>query len=174
MPRIHPIEYETANERQKKEFEDQINKNGRITNMKRTLLHSPIAFQALMEWYPLRDETLKFISERELNLFAHSISTQNNCLVCSTFFRKILIDSGENPDKPFLSKKEELLLEFGGHCVVNSTEISDELFDGLKAYFSEKQIVVLTAFAALMIATNLINSVLKVELDDYLLSYKER
>ncbi len=40
--------------------------------------------------------------------------------------------------------------------------------------FDEKQIVVLTAFAGLMIATNLINSALNVDLDDYLTSYKER
>lgn len=174
MPRVSAIDYEAADESIKAEFDNQINKNGRITNMKRTLLHSKPAFQALMEWYPLRDELLKFLSEREFNLFAYSISTQNNCLVCSTFFRKILIDSGENPDTSLLTEKETLLLEFGRQCATDPNTINDDLFYALKIQFTEMQIVVLTAFAGLMIATNLINNVLEVDLDDYLLSYTER
>ena len=34
---------------------------GRITNMKRTLLHSVPAFEALMTWYPLRDTVRPFL-----------------------------------------------------------------------------------------------------------------
>ena len=71
---------------------------GRITNMKRTLLHSLPAFHALMEWYPLRDTVQPFLGERLTHLFAHAVSTETDCLICSTFFRRLLIESGENPD----------------------------------------------------------------------------
>jgi len=174
MARITPLEYENASLQVRNEFEDQINKNGRITNMKKTLLHSLPAFHALMEWYVLRDELLRFIGERELNLFAHSISVGNNCLVCSTFFRKILIDSGDDPDQPELSDQDQTLIDFGRRCVNNPNDVDDALYSRLAAFFTDEQIVSLTAFAGLMIATNLINSALKVDLDDYLIAYARR
>jgi len=174
MPRITLVEYEGTSAEIKKEFEDQISKNGRITNMKRTLLHSLPAFHALMEWYPLRTELLGFISERGLNLFAHAISAENHCLVCSTFFRKILIDGGDNPDNPRISEKEQVLIDFGRQCVTEPNGVDDALFTRLKGFFDEKQIVLLTAFTGLMIATNLINSVLKVDLDEYLSDYTKK
>ena len=41
----------------------------------------------------------------------------------------------------------------------------------MKKHWSEEQIVAITAFATIMIATNLINKVLQVELDEYLRPY---
>ena len=38
-------EYESSSEEVKREYEDQIAKHGRITNMKRTLLHNIPAFK---------------------------------------------------------------------------------------------------------------------------------
>ncbi len=49
-----------------------------------------------MEWYPLRDEVAGFLGDRATTLFAHAISTQSDCLICSTFFRRILIDVGDS------------------------------------------------------------------------------
>jgi len=174
MARIVPVEFENADALVKKEFEDQIKRNGRVTNMKRTLLHSLPSFHALMEWYPLRDELLKFIDERAFDIFAYAISRENQCLVCSTFFRKIIIDSGDNPDALNLSDREKVLIDFGSQCVNGANNIDDELFNRLKSFFSEAQIVALTAFAGLMIATNLVNNVLRVDLDEYLISYAKR
>ncbi len=71
----------------------------RITNMKRTLLHSVPAFDALMTWYALRDAVQPFLGERLTAIFAHAISAETDCLICSTFFRRLLIESGENPDR---------------------------------------------------------------------------
>ena len=174
MARISPVEFENADALVRKEFDDQIKKNGRVTNMKRTLLHSLPSFHALMEWYPLRDELLKFIDERAFDIFAYAISKENQCLLCSTFFRKVIIDSGDNPDALNLSDKEKALIDFGSLCVSGANNIDDELFKRLKSFFSDAQIVALTAFAGLMIATNLINTALKVDLDEYLVSYTKR
>ena len=174
MTRINPVEYDNAQALVKKEFEDQIQKHGRITNMKRTLLHSLPAFHALMEWYPLRTELLKFVEEREFNLLSYAISEQNDCLICSAFFRKILIDNGDSPDEPNLTNRERVLIEFGKRCVTKPNDIDDALYEQLKEYFSDAEIVALTAFTGLMIATNLINNVLKVDLDEYLITYTKR
>ncbi len=51
MAYISQVSYETATPEQKREFDDQIKRHGRITNMKKTLLHSIPSFKALMEWY---------------------------------------------------------------------------------------------------------------------------
>src|SRR3954469_6474816 len=73
---------------------------GRITNMKRALLGHVPSFDAYMEWYTLRDEIEPFIGERAVSLFSYAISDANDCLVCSVFFRKILIEAGDDPDNP--------------------------------------------------------------------------
>lgn len=174
MARIQPIEYEGASSAVKEQFDDQIAKHGRITNMKKTLLHSLPAFHALMEWYPLRDSVLGFLDDKSVNYFCHAISSQNNCLICSTFFRKILIDAGEDPDNLVLSEKEQILIDFGRCCVTDASKIDDAMYLKLCKYFNDEQIVLLTAFAGLMIATNLINNALQVDLDEYLDSYTRR
>jgi hypothetical protein len=103
MSYLPMTEYETAGADAKREYDDQIAHNGRVTNMKRTLLHNVSAFHAYMEWYTLKDQIVPFIGERALSLFAFAISNANECLICSTFFRKILVDSGDDPDNPSLS-----------------------------------------------------------------------
>lgn len=168
------VEYEKASINAKNEYDDQIAKHGRITNMKKTLLHSVPSFKALMEWYPLRDEVQKVVGELATNVFAYGISYQNNCLVCSTFFRKILRDNGKDPDNLVLDETSKLLLDYGNACVDKPTVVSKELFTRMKNRFNEQEIVLLTAFAGLMIATNLINNALEVDLDDYLELYTKK
>lgn len=171
MARIPMVEYETASPQAKKEYDDQIAKHGRITNMKKTLLNNIPSFKALMEWYTLRDELALFLDDFSINIFSYAISSENSCLICSNFFKKILVDGGKDPNGSDLSEKEALLCEFGRACVDYPNEISNEMFSELKKFFTDEQIVTLTAFAGLMIATNLINNVLKVDLDGYLENY---
>src|SRR3990170_8256435 len=98
MPRIRPVEYAEATPGVRAAHDEVVREHGRITNMKRTLLHSLPAFHALMEWYPLRDTVAPFLDERLVDLFAHAISTESDCLICSTFFRRTLIEAGQDPD----------------------------------------------------------------------------
>ena len=58
--------------------------------MKLTLLHSVPAYHALMEWVPLEKTLEAFLGERAVNFFCYAISEENDCLLCSAFFRKIL------------------------------------------------------------------------------------
>ncbi|PJZ55224.1 SDR family oxidoreductase [Leptospira adleri] len=64
MSRISLTEYETSPQEVKEQYERQIEKNGKITHMKRTLLHSLPSYKAYMEWYVLRDEIVLFLGER--------------------------------------------------------------------------------------------------------------
>jgi alkylhydroperoxidase family enzyme len=49
--------------------------------------------------------------------------------------------------------------------------VPDDLFARLQSYLDDQQIVALTAFGALMLATNVVNNALEVELDEYLEPY---
>jgi alkylhydroperoxidase family enzyme len=51
--------------------------------------------------------------------------------------------------------------------------VPDGLFARLAAMFTDEQIVALTAFGALMVATNVFNNALDVELDGYLEPYQK-
>lgn len=174
MPRIPTVEYKNASPEAKREYDKQIIKHGRITNMKKTLLNDVKSFQVLMEWYPLRDRVAEIVGDFAVNVFCHAISSYNNCLICSTFFRRLLKDEGFDPDNLVLDQTCQLLADYGQACVSQPTVISDELFNRMKNRFSDSEIVLITSFAGMMIATNLINNALEVELDDYLTSYTKR
>ncbi|HRR89404.1 MAG TPA: hypothetical protein P5161_01305 [Eubacteriales bacterium] len=173
MERVKMIDYDSANAEQKAAFREQVEKHGRMTNMKKTLLNHMPSFYVLMKWYELRDLTVKLIGEFSTNLFAYAVSDANDCLICSTFFRKILIDSGYDPDNLKLSETDAALYEFA-RAAATHAEVTEELFGRLKRYFDDSGIVLLTAFAGQMIATNLVNNMLKVPLDEYLVPYTKR
>ena len=121
-----------------------------------------------MTWYDLRDAVVPFLGERLTMLFAHAISAGTDCLVCSTFFRRLLIDSGEDPESLRLDDWEQTVVDYGRQLAVDPHGVSDDLFARLAARLEPDQIVALTAFGGLMVATNLFNNALRVDLDDYL------
>jgi alkylhydroperoxidase family enzyme len=168
MARIPPLPYEQAPPAARPELDRQLARSGRLTNMKRTLAHSPVALNALMQWYALRDEVAPFLGERLTTLFAHAISVQTDCLICSTFFRRALSQAGEDPDRLTLDAREQTVVAYGRQLARDPNSVSDELYDALAAYLRPEQIVSLTAFGGLMVATNLFNNALRVDLDDYL------
>jgi alkylhydroperoxidase family enzyme len=173
VPRIHPLSYEDASPPARAEFEKQIREHGRMTNMKMTLAHSWPALRALMEWYPLRDEVAAFLGDRLTTIFAHAISTETDCLVCSTFFRRALAEAGEDPESFALDAWEQTVVDFGQRIARDAHGVSDELYARLAARLHPDQIVALTAFAGIMIATNIFNDVLRVDLDEYLQAYRK-
>jgi len=173
MPRIRPVDHEAATPAQRVAYDDVVRGHGRITNMKRTLLHSLPAFHALMEWYPLHDTVEPFLGERLTTIFAHAISADSDCLICSTFFRRILADAGEDPDTFALDAREQLVVDFGRCLAAPAARVPAELYARLSAEFTDEQIVALTAFGAMMLATNVFNNALEVDLDEYLEPYRK-
>jgi alkylhydroperoxidase family enzyme len=173
MPRIPPLENDAAPPETRAAAEAHVRNHARMTNMKRTLLHSLPAFHALMEWYPLRDTVQPFLGERLTTLFAHAISAETDCLICSTFFRRMLIQTGDNPDRLKLDDREAAVLEFARALAVSPFKVPEDVYRRLEAQFQRTQIVALTAFGALMVATNVVNNALDVDLDEYLQPYRK-
>ena len=174
MPRIQPVDYEAASAAQRAAHEKHERDHGRMTNMKRTLLHSLPSFHALMEWYTLRDTVRPFLGDRGATIFSHAISAETDCLICSTFFRRILIDAGEDPDELVLDQREQLLVDFGRQLAKDPKGVDDALYARLTSEFSPDEIVALTAFGSIMLATNIFNDALRVDLDAYLEPYRRQ
>jgi alkylhydroperoxidase family enzyme len=172
MARVPPLPVEAAAPEARAELERQVAAHGRTTNMKRTLAHSPVALSALMTWYPLRDAVKAFLGDRATVLFAHAVSAQTDCLICSTFFRRVLIDAGEKPDDLTLEDRERAVVDYGRQLARDANGVSDELFGRLRSFLEPDQVVTLTAFGGLMIATNVVNNALRVDLDEYLWPYR--
>ena len=173
MARVAPIPYEQTDAQARAEWDRIVATHGRMTNMKQTLAHSATALKALMQWYPLCDEVEAFLGHRATMLFVHAISSQNQCLICSTFFRRILIEEGEDPDRLELNEQEQAIVDYGRQLTRDANAVSDALFERLQSFLSPKQLVLLTAFGGLMVATNLFNNALKIELDDYLEPFRQ-
>jgi hypothetical protein len=146
---------------------------GAITTMKATLLSHVPSFTAYMQWYVLRDDLVPFIGERAVSLFSYAISDENDCLVCSVFFRRILIDNGEDPDNPQVTEAEQLLIDWGRLIARSPNAIPAAVYERLEATFNPQLRVLLVAFAGQMIATNLFNMVGKVPLDEVLYEYRK-
>ncbi|MBO9578176.1 MAG: hypothetical protein J7480_05345 [Microbacteriaceae bacterium] len=147
---------------------------GRLTNQKAVMLGHLPTFEVYMGWYPLFDELAAEIGERPVHLFAHAISDANECLICSVFFRRILIDGGDDPDEPRTTPLEDVLLEFGRACVRTPAAIPAELYARVEEHVPSAQArLKLVSFAGQMAATNLFNSVGKVPLDEVLYGYRK-
>ncbi len=172
MARIKLVTETELSQSIKLAFEDHVKKyGGRITNMKATLGHSLPAFQVYMEWYTLYEEVKKILGVRLAYLYAWSISLASNCPLCSTFFRKIIIDAGENPENLELSPQEEIILNFGSAIAGHQGIIEDEVYNKVSEVYTKKEMVLLIAFAGQMIATNIFSNVIETDIDEYLADY---
>jgi len=172
MPRVDPLPREQAPPASHPEWDRQVQAHGRMTNMKRTLARNPVALEAYMRWYPLRDEVRKFLGPELTVYFAHAISSESDCLICSTYFRKNMVDAGLDPDDLTLTERDMVILEFGRQIARDPHGVDDDLYARVAGILDADQILTLTAFAGLMVATNIVNDVLLVELDDYLAGYR--
>lgn len=91
MPRVKKINPDTAPEEVKKAIADHLAKGHRLTNGKLTLLHSVPAFNAIkVGSYDLDDELASIIGKRAADIYEYAISSANDCIVCTVYFKKLL------------------------------------------------------------------------------------
>jgi hypothetical protein len=172
MSHIPLIDYDTASDEIRATHDAEVKVRGRMTNMKRTLLHSPAAHRIYAEWFTLRAE-LAGISDRPIWIFSHAISKACKSKIAITFFRRALINNGFNPDALVLSEEEALLDAFGKAIVADSNAIPAEIWAQLKQRYDAKTLVDLVAFAGIMLATAVFNNVVEVDFDPELEAFAE-
>ncbi|MBQ7485922.1 MAG: hypothetical protein IJT77_00315 [Clostridia bacterium] len=165
MARISMINPETAGEDVRQALDAHVAAGYRVTNEKRTLLHNIPCFEALeVQSYAVDRELQRLVGKRAADFFEYAISLENDCLVCSTYFGKLLRQNGITDFEHFdFTEDEKLLIEFGRAIARNPKGVSDELFERLRARFDEETIVVLTTMGVFMIANNYFNDILQVE-----------
>lgn len=172
MPRIQPLTSEQTTPAIQAAFDKHVQEHhSRITNMKATMGRSPLAFAIYMQWYDLYEQIIQLVGNRSAYLFAHAISNGSNCPLCTTYFRKLIMENGEKPEQLQLTEQEQQLLDFGSAIAVHNGHISDEVYAPITARFNETEIVLLTCFAGQMIATNVFSNVMEIQIDDYLAPY---
>ena len=172
MARINPVSPTEANASIKAAFKEHTEKyQARITNMKATLAKSLPSFEVYMQWYVLYQELEKLLGKRMASFYAYAVSHATECPLCSTFFRKIIIESGEDPDSVMLTEDENKLLNFGSAIAQTQGHITDEVYDSINKKYSEEEMVLLIGFAGQMIATNIFNNVIETQIDDYLIEF---
>lgn len=172
MARITPVDEAGLKPSIKVAFERHVQGyQARITNMKATLGHSLLAFEVYMQWYPLYQETERILGKRLAYLYAYAISQAADCPLCSTFFRKIIIDAGEKPESIELSPSQRNVLDFGGSIARYHGNVADHVYQAVAKNYTEQEMVVLVAFAGQMIATNVFNNVIETDIDEYLVDY---
>lgn len=172
MARIPPVIYEDAAPELREEYLKTAAQHGVVTNMKATLLHSPVALRAVLTWYDLFDRVKPVIGNRRAILFCDAISRANECELCTTFMRRAITKGGESPDQIKLDEQDRAVVEFGRQLAVDANRVSDALFARLQSFLTPAQIVDLTTFGALMIVNNVINSALQVDVDESLKDFR--
>ncbi len=164
MPVISLVDIDTAPIEVRNAIEKHVAEGHTVTNEKRTLLHNVPSFEALeCKSYEISAELKKFISPRAANLFEYAISVENDCLVCTTYYKRYMESIGVDIDHVDYTEEEELVIEYARAIVRDRKNIPDELFDRLKAHLGEEGLVVLTTMGMFMIANNYFNDVLRVQ-----------
>ena len=164
MPRITKIDPNTATGDVKAAIDEHLENGYRLTNEKLTLLHNPTAFRCLeADSYALDRELQRLIGKRAADFFEYAISLENDCIVCTTYFGKLLRDNGIDFETFEFTDRENLLIEYGRAMAKDPKKVSDELFARMRAEFTEEEIVVITTMGVFMIANNYFNDVLQVE-----------
>jgi hypothetical protein len=172
MARIEPVSETEKTESIREAFKmHTVEYSARITNMKATLAHSLLAFDIYMECYPLYAAVEKILGKRLAYLYAYSISYASDCPLCSTFFRKIIVDAGEKPEALELTPSEQKVLEFGSSISKHHGKIPDDVYNATATQFNKKDMIILIAFAGQMIATNVFSNVTETDIDEYLFDY---
>ncbi|MCA1326846.1 hypothetical protein [Herbaspirillum sp. alder98] len=150
-------------------YDEEIARVGRVTNMKGTILRSLPAHRAYHGSYLIKAELIKLLGKRAFNVYANAISSASDCILCYTFFRQALKADGIDPKDFVATETEQLLAELGSAIGGNRAhQLDADLWRRLRDTFDDTAIVNLIGFGGTMVATNIFNSVLEVDIDDYL------
>lgn len=164
MSVISLVDIDNASEEVKAAVKKHLEDGHTITNEKRTLLHNVPSFWALEgKSYEMSAELKKFITPRAAALFEYAISVENDCLVCTTYYRKYYESLGIDIDHVEYTPEEELVIEYARAIVKDRKNVPNDLFIRLKAHLGEEGLIVLTTMGMFMIANNYFNDILHVQ-----------
>lgn len=164
MSRIQKINPETAPEEVQQTIREHLAKGYRLTNEKLTLLHSVPCFQAIEAGsYAVDEELASIVGKRAADIYEYAISAANDCIVCTTYFKKLLDSEGIDIHNFEFTKDEELLVEFARALANDPRHIPADLKDRMQARYNDREFVVITSMGIMMLANNYFNDIMEVE-----------
>lgn len=170
MSRIEKVVYEEATPELKKLYKE-VESKFEVTNMKAILLKSKPALDATLDWYKLYDVVKATLGERRTVLYCDAISRENACMLCSSFMNRSILQAGEDPANLKLDEQDQAIIDFGTQLARDPNRVNDKLFNRIKSFLSDKEIIELIIFGALMVLNNIFNSIIQVDPDDSLDGY---
>jgi AhpD family alkylhydroperoxidase len=153
MPRLKPIEKEEASAEARPFFETDEERYGQVLNNTKLYAYN----QPVLE--TMKAVAAGYSKTKELPLALKSlvrvrIAVLNGCPFCADLHSSIGMDSGLEASKigsvgtwesdAELGERERLALEYADAVTLSGEDVSDELFDRLRAEFSEAEIIELT------------------------------
>ena len=75
---------------------------------------------------------------------------------------------GIKPEDFEFTEQENALIAFGRAMVKDAANIPEEICARMKSLFTDEEIVLITAVGCRMVASNMFNLALKIDVDDYL------
>ena len=164
MAIISEINPETAPASIQKIIADHLAEGHALTAEKRTLLHNAAAFNAVEAGsYALDDELQRLIGKRAADFYEYAISLQNDCLVCSAYFSRLLEKNHLDFATFDFTDDERLLIEYGRAIARDPKHVPEGLMRLMQQTFTEEQLVVITTMGVFMIANNYFNDILNVD-----------
>jgi AhpD family alkylhydroperoxidase len=153
MPRLKPIEKEEASAEARPFYETDEERYGQILNNTKLYAYN----QPVLE--TMKAVAAGYAKTKELPLALKSlvrvrIAVVNGCPFCADLHSSIGMDSGLEASKigsvgtweadAELGERERLALEYADVVTLSGEEVTDDLFERLRAQFSEAEIIELT------------------------------
>lgn len=174
MSRIKPLEPNEVDNEAKEIFEDFLKERGNIPNMFRTLAYRPKLLKTAFDHFRvvLKTGTVDF---RLKEMVAVRVSQMNDCAYWLSSHTAIAKGAGVSDDtikemekklkKPELFTEKELItLEFAEVMTTDSNNVPDELYDEMKTYFDDGQIVEIACVVGIFNYFNKFNNALQTEI----------
>lgn len=171
MPQIPHFDYDTASSAQRAEHDRELSLRGRMTNMKRTMLHSPTTHRIYAEWFTLADLLRPATGDRGIWLLSLAIAKASDAVIPIGFFRRALIQNGFDADALVPTPEEAALADFGTAFASPGHRVPPELWERLKARYDAVTLVDLAGFAGIMLATAAFTTAVEIETDSEILEY---
>jgi len=157
-------------------YERMKKKRGKVTNIYKALAHKPAIlktigpFVAAVQKPDEIDEKLKeriILRVSKINGSAYCCNAHEQISKKIGFSGKEIEEIFSNPETADISDRQKAALRYAEALTRNPGKISDEVFEDLRKYFTESQIVEITALAALYNMINRFNEALKLDPEEY-------
>ncbi len=173
MARIEPLKNEEARGEVKAMLEAMERQFGMIPSLFATIAHYPRALKPLLDLYQAisKESSIDPKLQELANLEVSRINRCNYCLSHHTQMAKMQgldsekIDAFKTGKLDIFSDKERTVIAYARQVTHDAENVPDDLFNRLKSYFSDSEIVNLTLIIGLMNVFNRFNGALGVELE---------